>query len=101
MAVRKLVADGRWNPMIYRLQARNPRHCNLKNQFMAFSLINAVLHVVFGEVNISDDFFILSVLADEDVASAENKETHDLKIPMKMNIFWPLYSERPDGKETP
>lgn len=68
---------------------------------MAFSLINAFLHVVFGELNISNDFFILSSLADEDVASAENKEIHDLKIHMKMNTFWPLYSERPDGKETP
>lgn len=56
-AVRELVSDGRWEPRNSRLQALDPRTLHLKNWFMAFTLINAVLHVVFGGVIIPNDFF--------------------------------------------
>lgn len=70
-----------------RLQALDPRILHLKNRFMAFTLINAVLHVVFGGIIISDEFFSPSIPADDDVAPAENKETHHLKIHKKMNTL--------------
>lgn len=83
-AVRELVSDGRWEPRNSRLQALDPRTLHLKNWFMAFTLINAVLHVVFGGVIIPNDFFPLSIPAAADVAPA----AHHLKNHTKMNTLW-------------